>query len=69
MVTTLHILYDRERCVGTGSCVFANPEIFDQDENDGRLLVLNENPPPHHHQTVLDAIEVCPVSAIKLAHP
>ncbi|WP_091295119.1 ferredoxin [Amycolatopsis sp. cg5] len=63
----MRILYDRERCVGTGSCVFAEPAVFDQDEDDGRLVVLDENPDEDYRQGVLDAIAVCPVAAIELA--
>ncbi|EME53077.1 ferredoxin [Amycolatopsis decaplanina] len=32
---------DRERCVGAGMCVLTAPEVFGQDEEDGRVRLLD----------------------------
>lgn len=61
----MRILYDRERCVGSGACVFAAPEVFDQDD-DGRVRPLTERPAPVQLAAVRDAVAMCAVSALGL---
>ena len=56
----------RDTCAGTGSCVFAAPQVFDQDPDDGRVVLLDPNPAPHLADRVREAVEVCPVAAIRL---
>ncbi|GAB3737959.1 ferredoxin [Amycolatopsis oliviviridis] len=51
---------DRERCVGAGMCVLTAPEVFGQDEEDGRVRLLDPEP-----AEVGDAVQLCPASAIK----
>ncbi|MFI6072058.1 ferredoxin [Actinoplanes sp. NPDC051343] len=58
---------DRERCAGTGGCVFAAPGVFDQNPEDGRVVVLDPEPGPALRDEVREAAEVCPVQAIRLS--
>lgn len=60
----MRIRYDRERCVGSGACAFTLPDIFDQDEDDGRVLVLVERPGEEHRKAVEDVAAGCPVFAL-----
>ena len=32
MARRLKVIVDRDKCVGSGECVFTAPEVFDQDE-------------------------------------
>lgn len=57
---------DRDRCVGTGACAFAAPEVFDQDSEDGRVVVLDPEFGSAHEDDVHLAADVCPVKAIRL---
>ncbi|MFJ8909787.1 ferredoxin [Amycolatopsis sp. NPDC102389] len=50
---------DRERCVGAGMCVLTAPEVFEQDEEDGRVRVLDHDP-----ADIGDAVQSCPAAAI-----
>ncbi|WP_410658907.1 ferredoxin [Amycolatopsis sp. lyj-112] len=50
---------DRERCVGAGNCVLTAPEVFDQDEEDGRVRLLDAEP-----AEAGDAVQLCPAAAI-----
>ncbi len=50
---------DRERCVGAGMCVLTAPEVFEQDEEDGRVRLLDREP-----AEVGDAVQLCPAQAI-----
>ncbi|MEV6908983.1 ferredoxin [Amycolatopsis sp. NPDC051071] len=53
---------DRERCVGAGMCVLTAPAVFDQDEQDGRVRLLE--PEPAEAIEVADAVRLCPAAAI-----
>ncbi|AIG79358.1 hypothetical protein ED92_36090 [Amycolatopsis sp. MJM2582] len=50
---------DRERCVGAGMCVLTAPEVFAQDEEDGRVRLLDRDP-----AEIGDAVQLCPAAAI-----
>ena len=58
----LHV--DRERCAGAGMCALTAPEVFDQDAGDGRVLLLNAEPPPGQESAAREAADVCPSGAI-----
>lgn len=57
---------ERERCVGAGQCVLAAPTVFDQDEKDGLVLVLDERPPVSQSDAVQEAVRACPSGALVL---
>ncbi|WP_067967198.1 ferredoxin [Nocardiopsis trehalosi] len=57
---------DRERCIGAGMCALRSPETFDQDPDDGRVLLLDAAPPPERHAAVREAAGTCPSGAITL---
>ncbi|MFF0587280.1 ferredoxin [Streptomyces sp. NPDC003781] len=56
----------RHRCVGAGQCVLAAPAVFDQDEEEGLVLVLDENPPASRSDAVRAAVRACPSGALAL---
>lgn len=60
------IIADTSRCVGAGQCVLTDPEVFDQEESDGTVVVLVE----HLADTQLDrarqAARCCPSQALSL---
>ncbi len=57
----MKIVVDRERCVGAGMCVLTAPEVFDQDDEDGKVKVLDPEP-----DDVADAVQLCPAAAIAI---
>ncbi|MBV2366018.1 ferredoxin [Streptomonospora nanhaiensis] len=57
---------DRDRCVGAGMCVLRAPDTFDQDPDDGRVVLLDPAPPPHRHASVREAAQTCPSGAVAL---
>jgi ferredoxin len=65
-VVTVHIGMDRERCVGTGSCVLTEPAVFDQDEDDGRVTLLTDTVGPDLLSSVEEAVSLCPNYAVWL---
>ena len=59
---TIHI--DQVKCVGAGSCVLVSPEVFDQREEDGIVVLLMDNPPESLMVSVKKAAKLCPALAI-----
>jgi ferredoxin len=59
----MRIVVDTDRCIGTGVCVAACPEVFDQTD-DGTVIVLNSTPGPELASKVDKAIAVCPAGCI-----
>ena len=57
---------DRSKCVGAGMCALNAPEVFDQDEQEGLVVVLDPEPPAERRYGVRDAANLCPASAIRL---
>lgn len=53
---------DRARCMGTGACAFAAPDVFDVDAS-GRAVVIGE--PQPGDERVSTAIAECPVGALR----
>ena len=62
----MRIVVDVERCRGAGLCALTAPEVFDQDEDDGTVVVLSDEPPQELHHAVGMAAQLCPNSVIRL---
>ncbi len=62
----MKVTVDRERCASAGMCALTAPEVFDQDEEDGRVVLLDAAPPQARHRAVRDAATLCPSQAIRL---
>ena len=56
---------DQDRCCGAGQCVRNAPEVFDQREADGIVLLLDAKPPADLHAAVWDAVGACPSGAVR----
>ncbi|WP_033220540.1 ferredoxin [Kitasatospora phosalacinea] len=57
---------DADRCCGAGQCVLAAPEVFDQRDEDGTVVLLDASPPAALVREVADAVAACPGGAIRL---
>jgi ferredoxin len=57
---------DRDTCIGAGQCVMSAPAVFDQDEDDGVVLLKTDAPPPELADDVRRAAALCPAMAITL---
>lgn len=60
----MHVTVDQQRCIGSGMCVLAVDEVFDQRDEDGAVQLLQEEVPSELHDQVLHAARVCPSRAI-----
>ncbi|MFG2772731.1 ferredoxin [Streptomyces sp. NPDC048350] len=64
-----HLSVDRERCIGAGMCAMTAPALFDQDVDDGLVLLLHAEPPTTHRAAARMAAGVCPSAAITFHEP
>lgn len=55
---------DSDVCFGAGLCKLTAPEVFDQTEDEGTVVVLADDPPPDQHNLVRRAEQLCPSGAI-----
>jgi ferredoxin len=63
----MRVSVEADKCVAAGQCVLLAPDVFDQREEDGVVVLLDETPGPEHHDAVREAALVCPAAAIDLA--
>jgi ferredoxin len=59
------VVVDRVKCTGLGICEAKAPNVFEIDE-DGALLVLDENVAPDQVTQVKAAADACPTRALSL---
>ncbi|MBP2325979.1 ferredoxin [Kibdelosporangium banguiense] len=63
----MNITVDQDKCCGAGTCVLLAPDVFDQRDEDGIVVLLDEKPPAELHDIVREAASVCPGVAISLS--
>jgi ferredoxin len=62
----MHITADRDRCVSSGMCALTSADYFDQDEDDGRVVLLADEAEDGDTE-VEDAVRLCPSGALRLS--
>jgi ferredoxin len=60
----MKVLVDQDKCVASGQCVVAAPDVFDQRDSDGVVVLLDAAPPAGQAEDVRHAAAVCPALAI-----
>lgn len=65
----MHLTIDAEACVGSGQCALVVPEVFDQDDDEGTVVLLGADPAEEFHRDVYEAVSRCPVRAITVVEP
>jgi len=61
----MRISVDVDRCIGGGQCVLSAPELFDQSDDDGTVILLRQ-PSLSEEEDAQQAARVCPARAIAL---
>jgi ferredoxin len=59
----MRVIVDHSACIGSGRCVLAAPDVFDQD-GDGFVVLLDDDPEPELHDAAREAAASCPAVAI-----
>jgi ferredoxin len=57
--------FDPDKCIASGACVLAAPELFDQDD-DG-IVVLKQQPTAELEAGARAAVRACPAAVIWVA--
>ncbi|RLG16842.1 ferredoxin [Nanoarchaeota archaeon] len=61
----MKVTVNKETCIGCGSCVAICPAIFELKE--GKSVVKKQPSSEKEESCVKDAVEACPVDAIKIS--
>jgi ferredoxin len=62
----MKVTTDQDKCVSAGNCVAHAPQVFDQDEDDGSVVLLDASPPEDLADAVRAAAAACPAMAIRV---
>ncbi|GAA3834609.1 ferredoxin [Streptomyces phyllanthi] len=62
----MRVELDEPKCVASGQCVMASPDVFDQRDEDGVAILLEEEPGEELLDDVREAVAICPAAAIRL---
>lgn len=62
----MRVEIDADKCIGSGACVIACPEVFTQDDG-GVVILLDEQPPEGLRDKVREAVRACPAEVITLS--
>jgi ferredoxin len=62
----MKVTVDHDKCVSSGLCVLNAADIFDQRDDDGVVLLLNDSPAPDQAAGARNAAAACPALAIHI---
>ena len=62
----MRVSVDQDKCVSSGMCVMNAPEVFDQNDDDGVVVLLVEAPDTALAEGTRKAAAACPALAIHL---
>ena len=62
----MKIIADTGVCIGAGQCVLTEPKLFDQSEEDGTVIVLNDTPEGELAEQARTAVRICPSQALSV---
>lgn len=62
----MKLIADTGKCIGSGQCVLTEPLLFDQSEDDGTVIVLDDTPSGELVEQARTAVRVCPSQALSL---
>lgn len=57
---------DQDKCIASGQCVLLAPDVFDQRDEDGVVVLRDPEPKAELHADVREAAQVCPSLAISV---
>jgi ferredoxin len=63
----VRVAADRDVCIGSGNCVLSAPAVFDQDDDEGLVVLLSADVDAPDAGAVRDAVAHCPSGALRIA--
>ncbi|WEV24717.1 ferredoxin [Streptomyces sp. 71268] len=62
----MRITADREACCSAGQCALIAPDLFDQSDEDGSVVLLDARPDAEQLDVLREVVSRCPTGAISL---
>jgi ferredoxin len=62
----MKVSVDQNICASAGNCVMNAPDVFDQRDEDGVVVLLNPNPTADQAEGARRAAAFCPAMAIQI---
>ena len=62
----MRVSADRDVCIGSGNCVLTAPAVFDQDDDEGLVVLLTSDVEGSVAGPVRAAVGRCPSGALQL---
>lgn len=62
----MRVIVDEFRCDAHGVCAEQCPEVFELDDDDDTVTVLNPEPDESLRESVMRAADLCPKAAITI---
>jgi len=62
----MKVAVDQDKCCAAGICVTLAPDVFDQRDEDGVVVLLDNEPPEDMRAALREAAGSCPAMAIEL---
>ncbi|OBH89507.1 MULTISPECIES: ferredoxin [unclassified Mycobacterium] len=62
----MKVTVDQDVCASSGNCVLNAPDVFDQRDEDGVVVLLNPNPSADEAPGARRAAAACPALAIQI---
>ena len=62
----MKVFVDQDICASAGNCVMNAPDVFDQRDEDGVVVLLNPNPTADQAEGARRAAAFCPAMAIQI---
>jgi ferredoxin len=62
----MRVAVDQEKCISAGQCVAAAPDVFDQRDEDGVVVLVKAAPDAAEENDVRRAAGFCPALAIQI---
>ena len=63
----MKVTVEEAKCCGAGTCVMLAPDVFDQRDGDGTVVLMTQFAPPGRELSVRTASENCPCGAISVS--
>jgi ferredoxin len=65
-VKNFRVRVDPGKCICASRCIETAPAVFDIDEKEGTVKLLQAEPPTELYDKVLQAAALCPTQAIEI---
>ncbi|MEV6773516.1 ferredoxin [Nocardia sp. NPDC051030] len=62
----MKVAVSQDKCIAAGQCTLHAEAVFEQNEDDGLVVLLEQHPAAEHAEAVRTAARFCPAQAIQI---